>query len=389
MTELKEEVTVHEEKVVNQVGNAGNLPTIPLTKKNAYRVTAIRRMGTDEEPVSFHFRKVHSGMNSYIHLYGEENEKKELHPSDFKEWEAVAFRYPGYLEEFCEKAYDAYRWSSFDPDVRGETDIMQYEKLLQEDLLQIPEEKQEEYIAAYKQKFCALLGSLSNCASTMITGSANFNHKRNEKANRSYDNKYNDFQEWRNRFISAMQRMRKAARSEEEKQEEAWDRLKQDIAGSAKTIHEIDTGKARGYNRALFVSSILNKVGTFANRGEVEIVQRAVDFITEYNFSVKKPVITARNKFFQLPEIAQRIREKLQVVKEQESKEMKFEGGTLVWNYEEDRLQILFDEIPEERKRKELKSSGFHWSPRNKTWQRQLTSNAIYAAKRVLNLPNS
>lgn len=238
---------------------------------------------------------------------------------------------------------------------------MQYEKLLQEDLLQIPEEKQEEYIAAYKQKFCALLGSLSNCASTMITGSANFNHKRNEKANRSYDNKYNDFQEWRNRFISAMQRMRKAARSEEEKQEEAWDRLKQDIAGSAKTIHEIDTGKARGYNRALFVSSILNKVGTFANRGEVEIVQRAVDFITEYNFSVKETlVITARNKFFQLPEIAQRIREKLQVVKEQESKEMKFEGGTLVWNYEEDRLQILFDEIPEERKRKELKSSGFH-----------------------------
>ena len=389
MTELKEEATVHEEKVVNQVGNAGNPPTIPLTKKNAYRVTAIRRMGTDEKPVPFHFRKIHSRMNSYTHLYGDENQKKELHPGDFKEWEAVTFRYPGHLEEFCGKAYDAYRWSSFDPDVRGETDIMQYEKLLQEDLLQIPEEKQEEYIAAYKQKFSALLGSLSNCASTMITGTANFNHKRNEKANRSYENRYSDFQEWRNRFISIMQRMRKAARPEEEKQEEAWNRLIRDIAGSAKTIHEIDTGKARGYNRALFVSSILSKVSTFANHGEVEIVQRAVNFITEYNFSVKKPVITARNKFFQLPEIAQRIREKLQVVKEQESKEMKFEGGTLVWNYEEDRLQILFDEIPEERKRKELKSSGFHWSPRNKTWQRQLTSNAIYAAKRVLNLPNS
>ena len=389
MTELKEEVTVHEEKVVNQVGNAGNLPTIPLTKKNAYRVTAIRRMGTDEKPVPFHFRKIHSRMNSYTHLYGDENQKKELHPGDFKEWEAVTFRYPGHLEEFCGKAYDAYRWSSFDPDVRGETDIMQYEKLLQEDLLQIPEEKQEEYIAAYKQKFSALLGSLSNCASTMITGTANFNHKRNEKANRSYENRYSDFQEWRNRFISIMQRMRKAARPEEEKQEEAWNRLIRDIAGSAKTIHEIDTGKARGYNRALFVSSILSKVSTFANHGEVEIVQRAVNFITEYNFSVKKPVITARNKFFQLPEIAQRMREKLQVVKEQENKEVKFDSGTLVWNYEEDRLQILFDEIPEENKRKELKSSGFHWSPRNKTWQRQLTSNAIYAAKRVLNLPNS
>lgn len=265
---------------------------------------------------------------------------------------------------------------------------MQYEKLLQEDLLQIPKGKQEEYIAIYKQKFSSLLGSLSNCASTMITGPANFNQKRNEKANKS-DNKYNDFQEWRNRFISAMQRVKEAARPEEEKQEETWLRLKRDIHSSANTIYEIDTGKARGYNRALFVSSILNKVGTFANHGEVEIVQRAVDFISEYNLSVKRPIITARNKFFQLPEIAQRMKEKLQIVKEQESKEVKFEGGTLVWNYEEDRLQILFDNIPEESKRKELKSSGFRWSPRNKAWQRQLTSNAIYAAKRVLNLPNS
>lgn len=85
MTELKEEVTVHEEKVMNLIRNAGNPPTIPLTKQNTYRVTSIRWMGTDEEPVSFHFRKVHSGMKSYTHLYGNENGKKELHPSDFKE----------------------------------------------------------------------------------------------------------------------------------------------------------------------------------------------------------------------------------------------------------------------------------------------------------------
>jgi hypothetical protein len=69
-------------------------------------------------------------------------------------------------------------------------------------------------------------------------------------------------------------------------------------------------------------------------------------------------------------------------------KEVPFEGGTLVWNYGEDRLQILFDRIPEDNRRKELKSSGFRWSPRNKAWQRQLTSNALSAAKRVLNLQN-
>ena len=34
------------------------------------------------------------------------------------------------------------------------------------------------------------------------------------------------------------------------------------------SIHDIDTGKARGYSRALFVSSILNKVSTYAGKGE-------------------------------------------------------------------------------------------------------------------------
>lgn len=121
----------------------------------------------------------------------------------------------------------------------------------------------------------------------------------------------------------------------------------------------------------------------------MEIVQKAVDFINDYNSKIKKPVITARNKFFDLPNVAQRMKDRLQAVREQENKEMTFEGGTLVWNYEEDRLQILFDDIPEESKRKELKSSGFRWSPRFKAWQRQLTSNAVYAAKRVLNLSNS
>ena len=48
------------------------------------------------------------------------------------------------------------------------------------------------------------------------------------------------------------------------------------------------------------VSSILNKVSTYAGKGEVEIVEKAVDLIREYNARSGKPVITARNRFFQL-----------------------------------------------------------------------------------------
>lgn len=379
---------VHEEQVMNLANQVKNPAIVPLTKTNAHRVTLIRKKETDDIPIPFHFRKRSMGMNTYIHTYGENGKEEELYPADFQYWEVVEFKHPGYLESLWEQALHAYYWNSQDPEVRAETDIMHYEMQLHEDLKKIPEDKQPNYIETYRQKFSGLLNSLSKCANPMVTGRSNFNYQRNEKANNTYQNKYEEFHQWRKRYMDAMQQMMEAAKPEEEKLEETWSKLKRDIASSANTIHEIDTGKARGYHRALFVSSILNKVSTFANHGEVEIVQKAVDFITEYNAKVKKPVITSRNKFFQLPEIAKRMKEKLQAIREQENKEMKFEGGTLVWNYEEDRLQILFNDIPHENTRKDLKSSGFRWSPRFHAWQRQLTSNAIYAAKRILNLSN-
>ena len=61
----------------------------------------------------------------------------------------------------------------------------------------------------------------------------------------------------------------------------------------------------------------------------------------------------------------------------------KFDGGEIVRNYEENRLQILFDDKPDEDMRTKLKSNGFKWSPRNKAWQRQLTRNAEYALERL------
>ena len=327
-------------------------------------------------------------MRNYVHLYGNPEDRNKLHSKDFKEWEAVAFKHPGYLEDMWKQACDAYTWSSFDPEIRGETDIMIYGEELHNDLQLMPEEERKTYVTTYRQKLSAQLSALSRCANTMVTGRSGFDYNRQEKTTRSYQNRYEEFRDWRQKVLASVKRKQEAAKPKEEKQEKAWQTLRRDIKNSADTIHEIDSGQCRGYNRALFVSSILNKVSTLANHGEVEIVRRAVDFISEYNARVKKPVITPRNKFFQLPELAERMREKLKAVQNRENKEVPFEGGTLVWNYGEDRLQILFDRIPEDSRRKELKSSGFRWSPRNKAWQRQLTSNALSAAKRVLNLQN-
>jgi len=47
------------------------------------------------------------------------------------------------------------------------------------------------------------------------------------------------------------------------------------------------------------------------------------------------------------------------------------------------RLQLFFDEKPNEIERNRLKANGFKWAPSQGAWQRQLNDNAIYAAGRL------
>ena len=60
-----------------------------------------------------------------------------------------------------------------------------------------------------------------------------------------------------------------------------------------------------------------------------------------------------------------------------------FDGGKVEANTEVNRLQIFFEDKPDEATREALKSNGFRWSPKAGAWQRQLTSNAYYAADYV------
>jgi hypothetical protein len=60
-----------------------------------------------------------------------------------------------------------------------------------------------------------------------------------------------------------------------------------------------------------------------------------------------------------------------------------FDGGQAEANTDADRLQLFFDAKPSESQRAALKANGFHWAPSEGAWQRQLNSNAIYAAGRL------
>lgn len=73
-------------------------------------------------------------------------------------------------------------------------------------------------------------------------------------------------------------------------------------------------------------------------------------------------------------------------VDQMEHVEIEFDGGQIVTNEAINRIQILFDEKPDEAIRSKLKSYGFRWSPREKAWQAQRTPRCLEQAKYVLGI---
>lgn len=78
--------------------------------------------------------------------------------------------------------------------------------------------------------------------------------------------------------------------------------------------------------------------------------------------------------------------EKLKKEKSRESSESEISGFgfSVKENVENMRLQLFFADKPEPEVRQLLKHRGFKWSPNNGCWQRQLTDNARYALRQLV-----
>lgn len=286
------------------------------------------------------------------------------------------------LQQFKELSYRAFYWTSFSPDKRGAQCLKEHEDQLNNDLETIPDGEKSRYIENYKKLFSSWLSAHSNCASSAVTGGSGFNVKRAEKANNRERARYNEFSEWREKAIKAINKRIEAEKPESEKRNENWSRLEKDILHSAAVIHGINKGFERGYSKALFVSSIYQKVQTYAIKGDIELVRRAIDTIRKYNETMSV-VITERHKFFKLIELAESKKERNDTNSERDNSELKFPGGIIIQNWKESRIQIVFDSKPERDVIDILKKNAFKWSPTNTAWQRQNTSNAVSAAQNI------
>ncbi len=76
--------------------------------------------------------------------------------------------------------------------------------------------------------------------------------------------------------------------------------------------------------------------------------------------------------------------ERLQRLENIEFKDIEFKGGKAIHNKEINRIQLIFNSIPSEEIRSNLKSKGFHWSRREGAWQRLFNENSIRVVNRLV-----
>ena len=95
------------------------------------------------------------------------------------------------------------------------------------------------------------------------------------------------------------------------------------------------------------------------------------------------PPFVLGNNNAEIRRVKQKI-EELERLDKMEAESAEFPGGEMRINLEINRIQIVFDNIPEPEIRKLLKSNGFKWAPSEKAWQRQRTLNAVNASSRLL-----
>lgn len=291
-------------------------------------------------------------------------------------------------------AYRAHSGTSFSPEKRAISAQKDFADHIQEieayfnSLAETEEQKAtaetlvDLYAKKYQKLYTEYLQSRSGLMSTMITGPANFPVARMEKKNRTIDNKLNTLIEF------AKTKRVQYAKAIRETKPEGYNEI-EDLRSKLADMEKFHEGMktANSIRKKLFKQS-----ATIAEFNQVfeQGSGLTVEFMEKMHWRNSKPYegyksfeLTSHNNKMKV------VREKIQKLEKQESatsednKETSFEGGTIIQNKEEDRLQIIFDSIPAPAVRAELKKNGFRWSPKNQAWQRQLTENAIFALKRL------
>lgn len=282
------------------------------------------------------------------------------------------------LQKHYELARRAFYFISFSPEKRATSTIAEFSEMLTEDLATVPDNYKEKYQSKFEGYFTAWLHSKSRCASSMITGPANFPVARMQKYNRWEDNKYNEFMSWRKRILAAL------ARSERKRtQGSELDKATADLARCVKNHEFMKAANlaARKKNApellaamgidAEAIQLLLNPKYSFESKG-FQGYQLSNNLANIKRLEIRVKQLQGKEAAKQAIEAGVK-----------EIPETNVNGAIIRKDYTDDRLKIVFDGKPADNVRAALKRSGFRWSPFLQVWCRKLTMEAYRAAEYI------
>lgn len=213
----------------------------------------------------------------------------------------------------------------------------------------------------------------ARCPSILISGGGNFPVRKKEKQNAARDR---NLEEW-NYIQGLLDKIRSVGTggiSSDDPQ--AVEKLEAKLATLEK--HQEMMKAANAAIRMKDPAKGDAKLAELGYTPEDIAKLRAPDFCGRIGY----PAYALQNNNANIRRIRGRIAE-LKKRTENTPEGWEFDGGRVVVNTAENRLQIIFDGKPDADVRTELKGEGFRWAPSQGAWQRQLTDNAMRAARRL------
>lgn len=271
--------------------------------------------------------------------------------------------------------------------------LKRFEDNVKELMEEYPENINEEalrLIEYYKDRYSKKLAFAINKSnsiearmpSIMISGAGNFNFRKKEKQNQARDSFWKEYGDLFNEDNYYFNKIRTIITNKVIYSDDALAIEKLEAKIDSLTEYQNKMKNVNAYykkNKTLDGCELLN---------ENEIKELKEKLVMFHYYNQPYPSFELTNNNQNLHRLQDRL-ENLKKLKERantenENKYIKVEGLEIVEDATDMRIRIIFDEIPNEETRTLLKSYGFKWSPKNSAWQRQLTSNGIYATKRVL-----
>ncbi len=235
-------------------------------------------------------------------------------------------------------------------------------------------EKIDYYFHLYARKLAQNLNGFheigTRCPSVLITGAGNFPVKKKEKQMNAYRKNAQEYEEIQEILYKIKGIGMGGISSDNPK---AMEKLKEKLFTLEQNQEQMKQVNAYyKKHKTLEGCSLLSEAEK----------KRLTSYIEKDYNAEKRPYnsFTLTNNNAKIKHTKQRIAE---LEKKDFLKGWKFESGKVIANKEVNRLQIVFDEKPEEELRAKLKLNGFKWSPSQKAWQRLLNQNAVRAVKRI------